>query len=31
MAAIGNAIGHTFTSTPIFPADIVAAWKAKNP
>lgn len=30
MAAIGNALGVTFTKTPIFPADIVKAWKDKQ-
>lgn len=30
MAAIGNALGVTFTKTPIFPTDIVKAWKAKE-
>ena len=30
IAAISNAIGYTFRSTPILPADIVKAWKEKE-
>ena len=30
VAAINDALGTDFTSTPIFPADIVKAWKEKE-